>query len=138
MYKNKNDNTKSDKNELSTEEKKFRGYINEIIAKYALLYFKRQQKLYSREKNIIDDEAYNDLIEDAMQKYRKDDIDLELFIKDMLNKLNSHERNIIILNVYGGYSQKEIAERLNMWDKSVSRIKNKAKEKMKKYLEEGN
>ena len=129
-------NSNEDKEELSTEEKKFRAYINKTICESAKDYYRRQKRLETREKKIIDDENYEDILETVTQINEHRDIDIELLVKDMLKTLQNNERNIIILNVFEGYSQKEIAEKLHMWNRSVSRIQRKAMEKMRKYIEE--
>ena len=63
-----------------------------------------------------------------------DKIDLSLQLKNALNSLTAIEQSVIFLLFQEELSQDEAAKILEIWSKSVSRIKVRAIEKLRKYL----
>lgn len=63
-----------------------------------------------------------------------DTIDLSLQLKNALKSLTAIEQSVIFLLFQEELSQDEAAKILEIWSKSVSRIKVRAIEKLRKYL----
>ncbi len=67
----------------------------------------------------------------------KDETDVmvnRIFIKELLNKMNSRDRQIIILRYFNGKTQSQVAKMLNISQVQVSRIEKKILDKMKMEL----
>ena len=63
-----------------------------------------------------------------------DTIDLSLQLKNALKSLTAIEQSVIFLLFQEELSQDEAAKILEIWSKSVSRIKVRAIKKLRKYL----
>lgn len=57
-----------------------------------------------------------------------------IFVKDLLNSLDERERKVIIDNLYKEKSQLEISKELGISQITVSRIKNRALNKLRKQI----
>ena len=55
----------------------------------------------------------------------------KIFIKELLNKMNSRDRQIIMLRYFSGKTQSQVAKILNISQVQVSRIEKKILNKMK-------
>ncbi|WP_174734964.1 sigma-70 family RNA polymerase sigma factor [Mesobacillus harenae] len=65
-----------------------------------------------------------------------DDIPLSITLQELLEQLNEHERSIVMLKFYEGYSFKEIAELVNMPLGSVKSVLYRALAKLRKECKE--
>lgn len=66
--------------------------------------------------------------------YNKDETDTminRIFIKELLNKMDSRDRQIIMLRYFNGKTQSQVAKMLNISQVQVSRIEKKILNKMK-------
>ncbi len=54
-----------------------------------------------------------------------------IFIKELLNKMDSRDRQIIMLRYFNGKTQSQVAKMLNISQVQVSRIEKKILNKMK-------
>lgn len=76
------------------------------------------------------------------QEYRdnfgseEEDIPLSITLQDLLNQLNEHERSIVMLKYYEGYSFSEIAELIDMPLGSVKSVLYRALAKLRKEFKE--
>ena len=55
----------------------------------------------------------------------------KIFIKELLNKMDSRDRQIIMLRYFNGQTQSQVAKMLNISQVQVSRIEKKILNKMK-------
>lgn len=124
--------------QLNGREEKFDSYLNKTIILSSRTYFKKQMNIRGKERTIIDDEDYSSFIQNFMTLNNTSasikDIDTSLQLKNALKSLSAIEQAVIFLLFEEELAQDEAAKILEIWSKSVSRIKIRAIEKLKKYL----
>lgn len=122
--------------ELEILEAKFNYFLNQTIVGASKDYYKKQMRYDSREMRIIDDESY----EEYIGKYvLEDEGDYCAFDEnDELNMcvklLSDIERTVIFLHFVDGYKTNEISRIVNMKEQSISRIKKRSLDKLRKYM----
>lgn len=122
----------------NSNEAKFDSYLTKTIIFSSKKYFKKQITMKSRELSIFDDKDYYAFIENifsinqSKQDYKN--IDISLSIKDALNSLSAIEQAVIFLLFQEELTQSEAAQILEIYSKTVSKIKIRAIEKLKKYF----
>lgn len=125
-----------DKNNYKQE--RFDSFLNKTIILSSRTYFKKQSNISNKEKTIVDNEDYSAYLQDFIASDAHlsdiDKIDLSLQLKNALNSLTAIEQSVIFLLFQEELSQDEAAKILEIWSKSVSRIKGRAIEKLRKYL----
>ena len=125
-----------DKNNYKQE--RFDSFLNKTIILSSRTYFKKQSNISNKEKTIVDNEDYSAYLQDFIASDAHlsdiDTIDLSLQLKNALNSLTAIEQSVIFLLFQEELSQDEAAKILEIWSKSVSRIKVRAIEKLRKYL----
>ncbi len=120
------------------KEKRFDSYLNKIIIFSSKGFFKKQMSIVNKERTIVDDEDYASFIQDflminsAFSAVADSDKNLELNIA--LKSLSDIERTVIFLLFNEQLNQNEAAKILDICSKSVSRIKLRALNKLRKYL----
>lgn len=138
------------KNYLNEEILKFNSFLNKTIILSAKEYFRKELKKKDREIQIIDDENFSEYI-NQINKYEekffdnqssKNSIDFINYCENLrlhtaLKSLTAIEQSVIFLLYSEELSQEEAAKILKICTKSVSRIKLRAFDKLKKYFEEG-
>lgn len=124
-----------DKNNYKQE--RFDSFLNKTIILSSRTYFKKQSNISNKEKTIVDNEDYSAYLQDFIASDAHlsdiDTIDLSLQLKNALKSLTAIEQSVIFL-LQEELSQDEAAKILEIWSKSVSRIKVRAIEKLRKYL----
>lgn len=125
-----------DKNNYKQE--RFDSFLNKTIILSSRTYFKKQSNISNKEKTIVDNEDYSAYLQDFIVSDAHlsdiDTIDLSLQLKNALKSLTAIEQSVIFLLFQEELSQDEAAKILEIWSKSVSRIKVRAIEKLRKYL----
>lgn len=125
-----------DKNNYKQE--RFDSFLNKTIILSSRTYFKKQSNISNKEKTIVDNEDYSAYLQDFIASDAHlsdiDTIDLSLQLKNALKSLTAIEQSVIFLLFQEELSQDEAAKILEIWSKSVSRIKVRAIEKLRKYL----
>ena len=125
-----------DKNNYKQE--RFDSFLNKTIILSSRTYFKKQSNISNKEKTIVDNEDYSAYLQDVIASDAHlsdiDTIDLSLQLKNALKSLTAIEQSVIFLLFQEELSQDEAAKILEIWSKSVSRIKVRAIEKLRKYL----
>lgn len=125
-----------DKNNYKQE--RFDSFLNKTIILSSRTYFKKQSNISNKEKTIVDSEDYSAYLQDFIASDAHlsdiDTIDLSLQLKNALKSLTAIEQSVIFLLFQEELSQDEAAKILEIWSKSVSRIKVRAIEKLRKYL----
>lgn len=133
---------------LSAKEKQFNNFLNKTIILNAKDYFRINNKKEKRELNILDDENF----ENEVSKYTENSETLSFgnnvsdFIELIenvelclaLKSLTAAEQKVIFLLFEKGLLQKEVANEINIYSKSISKIKNRALRKLRKFLKGGN
>lgn len=126
------------KNDYSEE--RFDSFLNKTIILSSRTYFKKQMNIANKEKNIVNDEGYSALLQNFMSMDDKFscviDIDTSLQLQSALQSLSAIEQAVIFLLFEEELTQSEAAEILEVYSKTVSKIKIRAINKLKKYFKE--
>ena len=124
--------------ELEILEAKFRRFLNDTIIGASKDYYAKQRKYELRELQIIDDENYEGYLGKYVTQNLFEQFDA-FYVSDELNMgfqvLSSIERTVLFLHYEENYKLKEIAKILNMRDETITRIKRRALNKLKNYME---
>ncbi len=123
-------------NKIVYNEEKFDSFLNKTIILSSKAYFKKQMRIANREKTIIDDEENSILEGVSMLKSAFstiDDIENTLELNSALQSLSAIEQSVIFLLFKEDLSQDDAAKILEICSKSVSRIKLRAIDKLRKY-----
>lgn len=119
-------------------EERFDSYLNKIIIFSSKGYFKKQMNINTKERTIVDDRNYSVFLQGVtVSNYAFssiDSIDNVLELNSALKSLSAIEQAVIFLLFKEDLSQDEAAKILEICSKSVSRIKLRAIDKLKKYL----
>ena len=97
-------------------------------------------RINGRENTIIDNEEYSQFLQkfitekDTFSSVER--IDTSLQLKKALESLSAIEQAVIFLLFQKELTQREAAEILEVYTKTISKIKIRAINKLKKYLEE--
>ena len=125
--------------ENNYKEERFDSFLNKTIILSSRTYFKKQMNTVKKENTILDNEDYNAFLQgfiDVNCPFSAiDDIESSLELNSALNCLSDIEQAVIFLLFQEELSQDEAAKILEICSKSVSRIKIRVLNKMKKYLE---
>lgn len=126
-------------NKNNFKEEKFDSFINKIIILSSKAYFKKQMKIVNKEKTIIDDEE-NSILEgvsvlnSALSATTIAGIENVLELNNAIQSLSAIEQSVIFLLFKEDLSQEDAAKILEICSKSVSRIKLRAIDKLRKYI----
>lgn len=121
------------------KEEKFDSFLNKTIILSSRTYFKKQMNTLNKEKVIVDDEDYSAFLQDFINMnnkvYSVSDVDTSLQLQNALKSLSAIEQAVIFLLFEEELTQNEAAEILEIYSKTVSKIKIRAVNKLKKYFE---
>lgn len=121
------------------KEERFDSFLNKTIILSSRTYFKKQMNIINKENTILDNDDYSAFLQgfiDVNCPFSAiDDIESSLELNTALNCLSDIEQAVIFLLFKEELSQDEAAKILEIWSKSVSRIKVRAIEKLKKFME---
>ena len=113
-------------------EKQFDSFLNKTIILSSKQFYKKERRLSDREKTIVDDENFYSLVEEYMQLNNKNDI---LSRDEEIEYIN----NILEKTVFPQDSVKqalcEVADTLELYFKTISKIKKRAIDKLRRCLE---
>lgn len=125
-------------NENAYKEERFDSFLNKTIILSSRTYFKRQINIAKKERTIVDDEDYSSFLQDFMNMNNSlsgvNDIETSLQLQSALHSLSAIEQAVIFLLFQEELTQNEAAEILEIYSKTVSKIKIRAIKKLKKYL----
>lgn len=125
-------------NKNAYKEEKFDSYLNKTIILSSRTYFKKQMNTINKERTIVDDVDYLALLQDFVNANSSfssfDDIDSKIELSSALSTLSVIEQAVIFLLFQEDLTQNEVAEILKIYSKTVSKIKNRAMSKLKRYL----
>ena len=117
------------------KEERFDSFLNKTIILSSRRYFKKQMNMANKEKIIVDDEDYSAFLQDFIKLSSYRDIDTSLQLQNALKSLSAIEQAVIFLLFEEELTQNEAAEILEIYSKTVSKIKIRAVNKLKKYFE---
>ncbi len=126
-------------NKKNFKNERFDSYINKIIIFSSKGFFKKQMSVINKERTIVDDEDSASflnkflMINYALSSF--DDVENNLELNNAIKSLTAIEQSVIFLLFKEELSQEEAGRILEICSKSVSRIKLRAINKLKKYLE---
>ena len=126
--------------QLNGREEKFDSYLNKTIILSSKYYFKKQMKMKGREQTILNNEEYSFFLQkfisekDTFSSVER--VDTSLQLKKALESLSAIEQAVIFLLFQEELTQQEAAEILEVYTKTIRKIKIRAINKLKKYLEE--
>lgn len=122
------------------KEERFDSFLNKTIILSARTYFKKQMNIIDKERLMINDMDYSAILDDFVtinsSFLSTEDIDVSLQLKSALKSLSAIEQAVIFLLYDEELSQKEAAEILEVYSKTVSKIKIRAINKLKRYFKE--
>lgn len=126
-------------NKNNFKEEKFDSFVNKIIILSSKAYFKKQMKIVNKEKTIIDDEESSVLegvsvLNSALSATTIAGIENVLELNNAIQSLSAIEQSVIFLLFKEDLSQEDAAKILEICSKSVSRIKLRAIDKLRKYI----
>lgn len=125
-------------NDYDYNERMFDSFINKIIILSSKEYFRKNMKIMEREKTVLDNENYSAKLQGIFDTNNMsssmEQVDYSIEIKKALNCLSDIEQAVIFLLYIEELSQEDAAKILEIWSKSVSRIKLRAIEKLRKEL----
>lgn len=119
------------------KEERFDSYLNKIIIFSSKGYFKKQMNINNKERTIIDEEEDSSaLLKAITMSSAIDNIENTLELNSALKSLSAIEQSVLFLLFKEDLSKDDAAKILEICSKSVSRIKLRAIDKLKKYLKE--
>lgn len=124
------------KNKNDYKEERFDSFINKTIMMSSITYFKKQMNISDKERSIIDDEGEYSFLQGCLDhKDSFNNIDTTLELNNAINSLSAIEQAVIFLLFHEELTQEEAAKILEIYSKTVSKIKIRAIKKLKKALE---
>lgn len=135
-------------NENDFKSKKFSSFLNKTIIFSSKEYYKYEVTRNFKELKIIDDEEYSEYVKEYLKYYDEvsNDKNIDDFIEmcdnpvliQALKSLSEIEMTVIFLLFEEQLTSSEASKILKICSDSVTRIKRRAIEKLKKYLEGDN
>lgn len=134
VYKNDSNLTQEEK------EKRFNNFLNKTIILSSKRYFKREVNISNKEQMLVDDNSHTSVLNSAVNSTIADFDLVEncLELNTALSKLSDIEQTVIFLLYNKELSQDEASKILEICSKSVSRIKVRAINKLRKYMKGDN
>lgn len=134
VYKNDSNLTQDEK------EKRFNNFLNKTIILSSKRYFKREVNISNKEQMLVDDNSHTSVL-NFVANSTTNNFDLVencLELNTALSKLSDIEQTVIFLLYNKELSQDEASKILEICSKSVSRIKIRAINKLRKYMKGDN
>lgn len=126
------ENVKKDKN------KQFDSFLTKTIIFSSRNYFKKFMNTNAKENTIFDNEDYSAFLQGFMEQNSSfptiDKVDMYIELNSAFMSLSAIEQAVIFLLYHEQLSQEEAAQMLTIWSKSISRIKLRAIDKLRKYM----
>lgn len=126
------------KNENDFREERFDSFLNKTIILSSKKYFVKLAQKNDKEKTLVDDEEYSALLQNFITSNNAltdlDNIELGLELNNAIKSLSAIEQSVIFLLFNEDLSEDEAAKILEVWSKSISRIKIRAINKIRKHM----
>lgn len=117
------------------KEERFDSFLNKTIMMSSRKYFLKQINIIDRENTIVDNEDFSRFLQSFIEVNNSfDEIDIGIELRNALNCLSENEQAVIFLLFNKGLSQAEAGEILEIYSKTISKIKIRAIEKLRKYM----
>lgn len=117
---------------------KFDSFLNKTIIMSSRTYFKKQMNIINKERTIVDDADYSAFLQNFVELngyiFDIDNVELGLQLNNALKSLSAIEQSVIFLLFQEELSQSEAAEILEIYSKTVSKIKLRAIAKLRKFM----
>ena len=125
----------------SVNEEKFDSFLNKTIIMSSRKYFLKQMRNMEVENTILDSEDFANFVQGFASVNGKisdmEEMETSMQLNAALNCLSRLEQAVIFLLFNEELSRNETAEILKLYDSTVSKIKRRAIDKLKKLLEGG-
>ena len=130
VYKNNSSLTQEEK------EKRFNNFLNKTIILSSKRFFKKEVNISNKEQMLVDDNSQTSVLNSIVNSTTSEfDLVENCFeLNNALNKLSDIEQTVIFLLYNKELSQDEASKILEICSKSVSRIKIRAINKLRKYM----
>ncbi len=126
-------------NKNAYKEERFDSFLNKTIIMSSKLYFKRQMNFVNRENTIVDNKNFSSFLQGFIEVNNPfmaiDELESRIVLNNALNCLSDIEQAVIFLLFNEELSQAEAGEILEIYSKTISKIKIRAIEKLRKYME---
>ena len=134
VYKNNSNLTQEEK------EKRFNNFLNKTIILSSKRFFKKEVNISNKEQMLVDDNSQTSVLNSIVNSTTSEfDLVENCFeLNNALNKLSDIEQTVIFLLYSKELSQDEASKILEICSKSVSRIKIRAINKLRKYMKGDN
>lgn len=123
----------------SYKEERFDSFLNKTIIMSSRKYFIKQMNIATKENTIMDNEDFSSFIQGFIDVNTPfvsiDELESRIVLNAAVNCLSDIEQAVIFLLFNKNISLVDAGEILNMYDRSVYRIKKRALKKLKDYLE---
>ena len=118
-------------NKNDFQEERFDSYLNKIIIFSSKGFFKKQMSIINKERTVVND----DYDEVALKFALKETLfELEKSEDNAIESLSAIEQSVIFLLFHEDLTQDEAADILEVYSKTISKIKVRAINKLKKEL----
>ena len=118
---------------------RFDSFLNKTIILSSKYYFKKNMNIIHKENTIVDNEDFSSFLQGVIELDNSfidiDDVEIDIELNRALSCLSEIEQAVIFLLFKKELSQAEAAEILEIYSKTVSKIKIRAIEKLRKYME---
>lgn len=125
-------------NKNQYKEERFDSFLNKTIKLSSVLYFKRNMNYVGRENTIVDNEDFSSFLQGFIEADNPivllDKIEQRIELRNALNCLSDIEQAVIFLLFNKELSQAEAGEILDIYSKTISKIKHRALRKLRKYM----
>lgn len=123
-------------NEKNFQKEKFDSYLNKIIIFSSKEYFKKEMSIINNERMVVNDE-YDEVtlklaLHDALFELEKNENILDL--NNAIESLSAIEQSVIFLLFHEDMTQDEAANILEVYSKTISKIKVRAIRKLKEKM----
>ncbi|MBS6251761.1 MAG: sigma-70 family RNA polymerase sigma factor [Clostridium sp.] len=125
-------------NKNDYKEERFDSFLNKTIILSSRTYFKKQMNIINKENTILNNEDFSTFLQGFIDTncpcsdiY---DVESRLELNIALNCLSDIEQAVIFLLFHEELSQNEAAEILEIYSKTVSKIKIRAINKLRNYM----
>lgn len=123
----------------SYKEERFDSFLNKTIKMSSRSYFIKQMNIVSKENTIVDNEDFSSFLQGFIDVNSPfvdfDEIESKIVLNSALNCLSEIEQAVIFLLFNKQLLQEDAADILELYSKTVSKIKIRAIEKLRKYME---
>ena len=123
-------------NKNDFQEARFVSYLNKIIIFASKGYFKKQMSIINKERTVVNDDydevALKFALKDTLFDLEKNEDILDL--NKAIESLSAIEQSVIFLLFHEDLTQDEAANILEVYSKTISKIKIRAINKLKKEL----